>query len=154
MNDYEDLLDDVYKEVPVLEMDLSEHEDKAFYYRNAIFIDRNLPAIKKREHLYEEYAHFLYTVGDISNQDRTDNRKQETLARNRAMSMSINLESIIDSYNQGLREYWEVAEYLGFSVAYVYKSVQEIKKIYGLIIEYKNYVLKFVNDYTISVDKK
>lgn len=154
MNDYEELLDDFYKEVPVLEMDLSEHEDKAFYYRNAIFIDRSLTTEKKREHLYEEYAHYLYTVGDISNQDNPDNRKQENLARNRAMIMSISLEDIIASYNQGLREYWEVADYLGFSVRYVYKSVQEIKKAYGLTIDYKDYILKFVNDYTISVDKK
>ena len=154
MNDYERLLSKIYLEVPVIESDLTTLNDDAFFYRGVIYIEKKLENLRKRELLYEEYAHSKYTVGDIGNQNDPHNRKEEYLARAKGMLMAVTLDDILSSYKNGYKEYWEVAEYLGFSPEYLYQAVQEIKRYYGLMITYKNYILRFINEHTLSVERR
>ena len=67
MNNYELLLNQIYEEIPVIELPLLEQGLEGNYFDGVIFIDSSLPAFRKREILSEEYAHYKTSVGTIIN---------------------------------------------------------------------------------------
>ncbi|MHC5215241.1 toxin [Enterococcus sp. LJL128] len=154
MNDYEKLLEKVSIEVPVIECDLSHHPDKAYYYRNAIFIDKSLPTTLKRQYLFEEFSHFKSSVGEILDQSCLGNSKQEKLARNIGYTEAISLDDLIDCYKKGIKYYWECAEYLDFTEDFIYEAVSYLRSKLGEIIYYKNYIIRFVTETLLDVQKK
>lgn len=54
---------------------------KGLYYDNVVLINQNIASTEKTCILAEELGHYHTTTGDILNQNRLSNRKQEKLAR-------------------------------------------------------------------------
>nr|WP_269160908.1 ImmA/IrrE family metallo-endopeptidase [Enterococcus sp. BWB1-3] len=144
----------IYDEVPIIEMDLTTYNLDGFYCNNVIYIEKTLSSIDKYETLLEEYGHYKTSSGIILDLKKQTNRQQETLAFSHSLGAWITIEDILDCYEQGMKYYWEVAEYLGLSSEFLYNLVQEVQRRYGLIIEYKNYVIKFITESVLLVSRK
>ncbi|EJW14664.1 ImmA/IrrE family metallo-endopeptidase [Paenibacillus alvei] len=75
---------------------------KGLYCDNNIWINRNIETdYEKKCVLAEELGHHHTTVGDILNQNKLGNRKQEKLARN-AYKKLIPLSSFVDAHLRGI----------------------------------------------------
>lgn len=154
MNDYEVLLDQISKELPVKEVPLIEEtQDSAYFYRGTIFIDKDLSTVAKKERLYEEYGHFQTTVGNILSQNIIENRKQEKVARVYGSEKAIKLDDLIEAWEVGCKYYWECADFLGFSPKYVVDAVQYIKEKHGPSFNYKGYQFRFTTESCIEIKK-
>lgn len=144
MNDYEILLEQVYNEVPVLEGYIRNRYDKEGLYRDGkIYIDKNLPLIRKREILAEEYGHHKTSVGNILNLNSIENSKQETKARDYGVEILVTLDDLIDCALSDLHSNYDCAEYLGVTEDYFEEVLEYYYRKYGLSYKYKDYILYF-----------
>ena len=69
--------------------------------------------------LAEELGHYHTTVGDILDLSKAENRKQERRARGWAYEKLVSLTSLIEASKQGIRNRYELAEYLGVSEKFI-----------------------------------
>lgn len=112
-------------------------------YGNRIAINKSLTNIKKGCVLAEEIGHYLLTVGDILNQSKLRNIKQEKLARNWSYEKMIPLISIINAYNYGVCNKFELAEYLNVTLEFLQECVEYYHCKYGLSTRFNDFIIKF-----------
>ena len=73
MNDFENLLDKVNTEVPVIELTLEEDTGYTGLYRNnRIYLDKTKSNRKKKVVLAEEFGHHKRSIGNILNYGRLE----------------------------------------------------------------------------------
>jgi hypothetical protein len=75
-------------------------------------LNRNITEKQKHIVLAEEIGHHFKTTGDITDQSKIENRKQEKLARRWAYEETVGIIKIIEAHNKGIRNKHELAEYL------------------------------------------
>ncbi|MBO0473287.1 ImmA/IrrE family metallo-endopeptidase [Enterococcus ureasiticus] len=144
MDDYELLLDEVQTELPVIEGSLFEKTGRQGLYRSGrIYIEKTLPPTKKREVLAEEYGHFKTSVGNILDQKKQVNRKQELQARNVSYENIISLEKLIECSEANLSNHYECAEFLNVSVEILKNALVYYQQKYGCTHFYKGRIFEF-----------
>ncbi|MGH2257458.1 ImmA/IrrE family metallo-endopeptidase, partial [Enterococcus faecalis] len=84
---------------------------EGFYDNGVILINKNLSERRKAEVLYEELAHHKLTYGNILDQSKFNNRKFENYARRHGFISAVPLREIIEAYNYGVRNLYELSEY-------------------------------------------
>lgn len=142
---YEDLL------IETSEEGISVDEDFPFASTlKGLCIDNNIAlasslnnSVEKACILAEELGHYHTSVGDILDQSKAENRKQELRARVWAYNKLIGLRGIINSYNHGCRSIHETAEYLDVTEEFLAEAVQHYKSKYGICTKLDNYVIYF-----------
>lgn len=110
---------------------------------NRIAINKSLTTIEKGCVLAEEIGHHLLTVGDILDQTKLCNIKQEKLARNWSYEKMIPLPSIINAYKYGISNKFELAEYLNVTVEFLQECINYYNCKYGLSTRYKEFIISF-----------
>lgn len=144
MDDYELLLDEIQSELPVIEGSLLEKTGRQGLYRSGrIYIEKTLPTSKKREILAEEYGHFKTSVGNILDQKKHDNRKQELQARNVSYESTVSLEKLIECSEANLSNHYECAEFLNVSVETLKDALAYYQQKYGYTYFYKGRIFEF-----------
>ncbi|MBH4602990.1 ImmA/IrrE family metallo-endopeptidase [Staphylococcus aureus] len=108
-----------------------------------ILIDKNLSETRKAEVLYEELAHHKLTYGNILDQSKWINRKFENYARRHGFISAVPLREIVEAYNYGVRNLYELSEYLQLSEEYILEAIEQYKKIYGIGTRYGEYSITF-----------
>ncbi|MBU7054120.1 toxin, partial [Staphylococcus aureus] len=83
-----------------------------FYSDGIVLIDNKLSETRKAEVLYEELAHHKLTYGNILDQSNFNNRKFENYARRHGFISAVPLREIVEAYNYGVRNLYELSEYL------------------------------------------
>lgn len=139
---YEDLCEIIKQEVRVIECNLKKFGFHGLYRkkkndRGSIYIEESLTIEKKKEYLFEEYAHHLTSSGNILDQSILESRVQETIARNKALDMSITAINVQSCINRGVTDYKEIASRLGFSIEYVEKGILRLIQKQIDISEYR-----------------
>src|SRR5699024_3457290 len=86
--------------------------------------------------------HYL-THGDILDQGKTENRKQENIARKWAYDRLIGLEGIVEAYNYGVHSLHEMAEYLYVSERFLVDAIEYYDIFYVYPYEFDNYLIYF-----------
>ena len=117
--DYEQLLTAADQErLLVKEQPLTEHDGLIRGRRVAI---RQKIATQKEKSrvLAEELGHYYTSSGDILNQSKVENRKQEYRARLYGYNLKIGLTGLIRAYEAGCRNLYEMAEYLDATEEYL-----------------------------------
>lgn len=151
LNDYENLVNHVSAELPILEVPISEKYKKEGLYRNGrIYIEKSLPIYKKKEILAEEYGHYKTSVGNIINLNNVESRKQELRARRYGIETIVTLDDLIDCSLAGLHSNYSCAEYLGISEDFLKEVLEHYYKKYGLIYIYKGYIFHF-DEYYLKI---
>ncbi len=110
---------------------------------NRIAIRKDMNTAEKACVLAEELGHYYTTVGNILDQNKVNNRKQELKARIIAYDKMIGLIGIVDAYKAGCRNKFEISEYLGVTEEFLIETLNHYQSKYGLHASVGNYVIYF-----------
>lgn len=119
-----------------------------------IYINQNRTTREKYEILQEEFAHYDYTVGDISSYSSEADKKQESLARSKAMERTVTLKGLIHCFFNSMWSLEEVADYFGVTEKYVQKAIRNYRTKYGLVFRYDGYYFDLRKTINISKVKE
>lgn len=140
---YEELLIEAGNEgISVYERDIGKLK--------GLYIDGNIalsPSIRSYAEkaciLAEELGHHHTTCGNIMDQSRVENRKQERRARAWAYEKLVSLRGLIHASKHGIRNRHELAEFLGVTESFIEEAISYYKDKYGLFYEIGNYIIYF-----------
>jgi len=116
---------------------------KGLYGNNIIWINRNLTVREKTCVLAEEIGHHHTSSGNILDQTKLTNRKQEKSARNWAYNRMVPLRSFISAYKAGIKNRYELAEYLNVIEDFLTAAIVHYQEKHGLYIEIDGYIIMF-----------
>lgn len=139
---YEKLLCEYEEEVQVKETKLS-YGFKGLYYDGNILIDSRLTENEKYCILAEEVGHHFTSSGNIINQNKCANRKQERQARSWAYEKVIPLSDLVSAQNDYCTNHYEIAEYLCVSQEFLEETLAYYFQKYGNEVRWKNYLIQF-----------
>lgn len=108
-----------------------------------IAIHKNLSNYEKACVLAEELGHYYLTVGDITNQQNINNRKQELIARQWGYNKKIGLIGLIKAFENGCINRHEIAEYLNITVEYLNEAIEYYSNKYGVMHRIDDYIIYF-----------
>ena len=114
-----------------------------FYKDGLILIDKNLSETRKAEVLFEELAHHKLTYGNILDQSKWINRKFESYARRHGYEAALPLRIIIEAYNYGVSNLYELAQYVQLSEDHVLEILEHYKNKFGIGTHYGDNVITF-----------
>ena len=115
-----------------------------------IYLRKNMNTTEKACILAEELGHHHTTVGNILDMESADNRKQERQARLWAYNKQIRLRGLIDAYDHGCQNKYEVAEYLEVTDEFLADCIECYRQKYGIGTTVDNYYIMFIPNLTIG----
>ena len=110
---------------------------------NRIAIKKDIPPTQKACVLAEELGHHYTTVGNILDQSKAENRKQERRARLWAYRKMFDLIDLVSAYKHGCRNRYEIAEYLEVTESFLQEALDTYKEKYGPYTKVDRYVVYF-----------
>lgn len=135
------LLESETQNLIVREKELSGYKGRI--YKNRVAIRRNLSTTEKACVLAEELGHHYTTVGNILDQSKAENRKQERRARLWAYKKAFDLVDLVSAYKHGCRNRYEIAEYLEVTESFLQEALDTYKEKYGPYTKVDRYVVYF-----------
>ncbi|WP_390575044.1 ImmA/IrrE family metallo-endopeptidase, partial [Staphylococcus pseudintermedius] len=129
--------------ISIIETNRLPEFQSGFYMDGKIFIKENISDYKKHEVLAEELAHREITYGNILDQSSMLNRKFELKARRLANESVITLQGLINAFNYGVQNMYELALYFEVTKDFVQDTIQHYKQKYGLRTYFNNYIIEF-----------
>lgn len=115
---------------------------KGLYSDNIIWINHFIPTMVERACiLAEELGHYHTSVGNIIDPTDIRNRKQEQRARTWAYEKLIPLSAFVEAHRQGIRNRYELAEYLGVTEHFLESALRRYKEKYGLFVAVDGYTI-------------
>ena len=143
MTNYELLIDEARDEgLFVKEKSLHGSDGRIKGNRIAIRKDIDTQA-EKTCVLAEELGHHYTTTGNILDQSRSENRKQELHARLHGYNRLIGLNRIIRAYQHRCQSLAEMAEYLEVTENFLKEALELYRQKYGTGVEIDNYIVIF-----------
>lgn len=146
---YEQLLNTASENgLAVKEQPLIQHDGLIKGKRIAIRKDISTQ-VEKSCVLAEELGHHYTTIGDILDQTKVSNRKQEYRARLYGYNLKIGLIGIVRAYEAGCRNLYEMAEYLDATEEYLKEALDCYHSIHGIYATLDNYIIFFEPSFTV-----
>lgn len=108
-----------------------------------IYLRKDMTTTEKACVLAEELGHHYTTVGNILDQSKAENRKQERRARLWAYKKMFDLVDLVSAYKHGCRNRYEVAEYLGVTEQFLEEALIVYKEKYGMYTKLDKYMICF-----------
>lgn len=93
--------------------------------------------------LAEEIGHSLTTVGDITDYSDQGNWKQEVRARTVGYRLMIQPQDIINAFEYGCRNRYEIAKYLEVTEEFLEDAIRRFAQIYGIYQRCGDYVITY-----------
>lgn len=110
----------------------------------AILINKSITtSTEKHCMLAEELGHYYTSCGNIIDQSDVLNRKHEKRARNWAYNKLIPLDKLVDAYHKGVRNRYELADYLDVTEEFLQQALQYYQQKYGIYASMDRYVICF-----------
>jgi hypothetical protein len=91
----------------------------------------------------EELGHHYTTVGDILDQSKVENRKQEIRARAWAYNKMVGLMGIVKAYENKCSSFHEMAEFLDVTEDFLTEALDFYRSKHGVSAVIDNYVIYF-----------
>ena len=130
--------------VKVYDYYLGEENFKGFYIDGNVALNTSIESsIEKACVLAEELGHHYTTVGNILDQSKAENRKQERRARLWAYKRAFDLVDLVSAYKHGCRNRYEIAEYLEVTESFLQEALDTYKEKYGPYTKVDKYVVYF-----------
>lgn len=141
---YEELQDKARKDgIDVVEYSFNSNKIKGLYCDGVIAVNKDMNQSEKSCVLAEEIGHHCTSSGDILDQSKVENRKQEYRARLYGYNLKIGLTGLVRAYEAGCRNLYEMAEYLDATEEYLMEAIDCYKSKYGLYASIDNYLIYF-----------
>ena len=133
---YECLLNEAYqKNIDIYEEPMKSRI-KGLYADNIIWINKNIStSTEKAVVLAEELGHYHTTSGDILDQTKVANVKQEKLARKWAAERLVTPAKLVEAFDCGCRSRFEIAEKLEVTEGFLLESLNSYRDKYGIEIQ-------------------
>ena len=149
MNSYEILLDEAHSAgLLVKEKPLQSNDGRI--NGNRIAIRRDIKTSRQKANvLAEELGHYYTSTGDIRDQSTLENRKQERQARLHGYNRLIGLTGIINAFNAGCQNKYEIADFLDVTEEYLEECISCYRDKYGVYATVDNYVIYFIPYLTV-----
>lgn len=150
MNNYEALLDEA-NDTGLKVKELQLHSSDGRIKGNRIGIRKDIETYKKKACvLAEELGHHHTSVGNILDMDLTGNRKQERQARLWAYNKLIGLRRIINAFQHGCQNRYEIAEYLEVTEDFLDECISCYRDKYGVGTTLDDYYIMFIPTLTVG----
>jgi len=131
------------EEIEVIEMPLKK-DTKGLYGDNLIAINKNLSTVNEKKCvLMEELGHHYMNYGDITDQSKLENKRQERKARAWGYKRLVGIIDLINAYKYGVRNRYELAEYLDVTEEFIEDALKYYKEKYGPYYIIDNYIVYF-----------
>lgn len=118
---------------------------KGLYFDNIIVLHNKIETSSERNSiLAEELGHYFTSSGNILDQSSLKAQKQESSARRWAAEQLIKPSRLIDAFNAGVSNRWELSQFLDVTESFIADSLIHMKSVYGEKLT--------INDYTIHFD--
>lgn len=131
------------EDIDVIEMPMSGR-NKGFYCDNVIALNSRMETLTEtRCVLAEELGHYYTSYGDILDQSKVENRKQEIKARRWGYSKLVPIPKLIQAYKYGCTSKYEIAEYIEVTEEFLEDSIEYYLQRYGICTQYENYIIYF-----------
>lgn len=112
--------------------------------RNRIAIRKDITTLKEKACvLAEELGHYYTTTGDILDQSKPENRKQERRARLWAYNRMVGLMGLVRAFEHGCRNLSETAEFLDVTDLFLANALEKYRQKYGIYTTVDNYIIYF-----------
>lgn len=143
---YEQLQNEACKDgIDVIDYRFDNKRIKGLYCNGTIAIRKDIAtSAEKACVLAEELGHHYTSVGDIIDMENTQNRKQERQARFWAYNKLIGLKGIIQAYEAGCQNCYEIAEYLEVTEEYLQECIECYRDKYGIGIDIDGFYVMFI----------
>lgn len=109
-----------------------------------IYLRKDMNTTEKTCVLAEEMGHHYTTVGNILNMESIQNRKQERQARLHGYNRLIGLAGLIEAYEHGCRNRYEIAEFLEVTDEFLEECIECYRDKYGIGTTVDNYYIAFI----------
>lgn len=151
MSTYEELQDQACADgIDVMDYNFNSPNIKGLYCNSTVAINKSISTqAEKSCVLAEELGHHYTTVGDIIDQTKASNRKQEYRARLYGYNLKIGLIGIVHAYEAGCRSLYEMAEYLDATEEYLKEALDCYHSIHGVYATLANYIIFFEPTFTV-----
>jgi len=117
---------------------------RGLYGDNIIWLNQRLTTdTEKACVLAEELGHYHTSSGNILEQTEVVKTKQEKRARNWAYEKLIPLWSFVRASKEGIRNSYDLAEFLNVTEEFLEQAIAHYKEKYGLCVEWTSYVIYF-----------
>lgn len=144
MTKYEKLIATATNEgAVVLEVDLGTDKMCGKCIDNMLIINNRLTENEKYCILAEELGHYHKTLGNIIDQTKIDNVKQEIVARQWSYRELVGIMDIIKAFEHGARNRFEMSEFLNITENFLEEALNYYKAKYGLRCEIDKYIIYF-----------
>lgn len=141
---YEGLLDEAYKLGIFVQEEPIKGKLKGLYSDNVIWIDKNLDnTTEKYCIMAEEMGHYHTSSGDILNQSKLSNRKQEVRARSWAYEEAVPLQKIVEAHKEFIRNKFELANFLDVTEEFLDQALLRYKEKYGNTVNLEGFTICF-----------
>ncbi len=148
MNTYEELESKYFGVLDVVITDKLPPKINGFYSNEnecevVLLSSRLTTCAEKLSVLAEEIGHYETTTGNILDQTSISNQRQELRAHRRAHAILIPLDRLIDCFEIGCRNRYEIADFLVVTEDFLEEAIKNYNEIYGSYKEYGGYILYF-----------
>lgn len=110
----------------------------------AILINKSVKSYAEKNCiLAEELGHYHTSIGDIIDQTKLRNRKQESRARKWGYEKLVPLDGILLAYKAGVRNRFELAEFLDVIENFLDSAIRHYQEKYGLYAVSGRYCIYF-----------
>ena len=132
-----DMVNLIVKEKPLINND-------GLISGNRIAIRKNIQTTTEKACvLAEELGHHYTTVGNILDQKKVANAKQELHARTWAYNECVGLIGIVKAFEAGCKSLYEMADYLDVTEDFLKDALESYRRKYGVCTEIDNYIIFF-----------
>lgn len=140
---YEDLIREAEREnLDVVEVKFKGNI-KGLYSDNIIGIKTDLSNKDKTCTIAEEIGHYHKTYGNILDQSNVLNRRQEMKARIWAYKRLFGITDIINAYEYGVKNRFELSEYLNITEDFIEEALSYYRQRHGVFVSVDTYVVYF-----------
>lgn len=143
MNYEELLMSKDAKGINIIDRKFKSNRIRGLYCDGTIALKEDMTSIEKACVLAEELGHHYTTVGNILDQSKAENRKQERRARLWAYQKAFDLIDLVSAYKHGCRNRYEIAEYLEVTEQFLQEALDTYKEKYGPYTKVDRYVVYF-----------
>lgn len=105
---------------------------KGLYGDRVIWINKEQTSTEKYCTLSEELGHHFLTTGHILELKTITDKKQEKLARNWGYKKLVPLRKIVQAHKDGIKNKYELAEYLNVTELFLEEALNRYQEEYGL----------------------
>lgn len=145
MNTYECLQDEACEDgIEVVDYTFESDRIKGLYCDGVVAIREDMTIPEKACALAEEMGHHGTSYGNIIDMDSVQNRKQERQARLHGYNRLIGLAGLIEAYEHGCQNRYEIAEFLEVTDEFLEDCISCYRDKYGIGTTVDNYYIAFI----------